>query len=191
MRTMTSFFLASCFLFACGGSDGDATTALPVAQPTESQPKDPQPGDPQPNDPQPSTCNALTNDAQAISTIDVVAVGPPLPTGGAIPSGTFHLAGVTLYAGKSGKATSIPITLQGTVKVNGNAVEQVLDGTRPDGTKVAERSSESFTTSGNEVTFTKTCDGNSSRTSTYTATSSELTLFLINDVGQTVAYKYR
>jgi hypothetical protein len=131
------------------------------------------------------------NDEQPIGSIAVVAVDAPAPSGGTIPSGTFHLDGITLYAGKSGKATSIPITLQGTVKVSGNAVEQVLDGTRPDGTKVAERSTESLATNGSEVTFTKTCDGNSSRTGKFTASSTELTLFLVNDVGQTVAYEYR
>ena len=205
MRTIASLFLAS-FLFACGGSDG-SSIALPTAQQTEPAPSDPKPGDttgdpkpgdpnPNPTDPKPtdptlSTCNSLANDAQAIKSIAVIAIDAPAPNGGTIPSGTFHLMGITLYAGKSGKSTSIPITLQNTVKVSGNTVEQVLDGTTPDGKTIAERSTESFTTNGNEVTFTKTCDGSGSRTATFTATSSELTMFLVNDVGQTVAYKYR
>lgn len=203
MRTMASFFLAS-FLFACGGSDG-GSIALPAAQQTDPTPTDPSPGtttgdpkpadpkpaDPEPTNPKPSTCNSIANDAQAIKSIAVIAIDAPAPTGGTIPSGTFHLMGITLYAGKSGKSTSIPITLQNTVKVSGNTVEQVLDGTTPDGKTLAERSTESFTTSGTEVTFTKTCSGSDSRTATYTAASSELTMFLVNDVGQTVAYKYR
>lgn len=194
MKTLASFFLAS-FLFACGGSDG-GSIALPTAQQTDPAPTDPKAGDPtpgdsDPQDPQPSTCNSLANDAQAIQSIAVMAIDAPAPTGGTIPSGTFHLMGITLYAGKTGKPSSIPITLQSTVKVGGNIVEQVLDGTTPDGKTIAERSTESFTTSGSEVTFTKTCDGSGSRTATFTATSTELTMFLVNDVGQTVAYKYR
>lgn len=199
MRNTTFLLLASFFLFACGGSDG---TSTPIPAANTSSTEDPKAGSPSTSDPktpsnnpappsQPSACNSLVNDAEEITSIEVVATAAPLPTGGSIPSGTFHLAGITLYAGKSGKTGSIPMTLQGTVKVSGSAVEQVLDGKRPDGTVVAERSSESFTISGNEVTFEKTCDGNDSRTSTFTATSSELTLFLVNDVGQTVAYKYR
>ena len=187
-----SFILLASLLFACGGGDG--TTPIPaVVEPTETEAEaSPAPSKPPtPTSPTPSSCNTIANDAQPISAIAVVAIDAPAPTGGAIPSGTFHLTGITLYAGKSGQATSIPITLQGTVKVTGDTVEQVLDGKRPDGTTVAERSSESFTTNGSEVTFTKTCDGNESRTGTFTATSSELTLFLVNEIGQTVAYKYR
>jgi hypothetical protein len=192
MRNTTLLLLASSLLFACGGSDG--TTPLPAAQ-SQQEPGEsnaPETAEPNPS-PQPSssTCNTLANDAQPISAITVVAESPPLPTGGTIPTGKYHLASITLYAGKTGKASSIPITLQGTVKVTGNRVEQVLDGKKPDGTAVAERSSETFTTKDNEVTFTKTCDGSGSKTSTYTATATELTLFLVNDVGQTVAYNYR
>jgi hypothetical protein len=202
MRNITFILLAS-LLFACGGSDG--TTPIPAANtntsenppPGSSTPPDDgnEPADPnQPKDPaptQPGACNTLVNDAKAISSIDVLASDAPVPAGGTIPSGTFHLAGITLYAGKSGKAATIPITLQGTVKVSGNAVEQVLDGKRPDGTTVAERSTESLATSGSDVTFTKTCDGTGSRTGKFTASATELTLFLVNDVGQTVGYVYR
>jgi hypothetical protein len=197
MKNIALLLLASSLLFACGGSDG--TTPIPaVVEPSDEAPSDGQPTTSSPSNPSspstpatPSSCNSLTNDAEPLKSIAVVAIDAPAPTGGTIPSGTFHLAGITLYAGKSGKSTSIPITLQGTVKVAGDSVEQVLDGKRPDGTVVAERSTEKVTTSGSEVTFTKTCDGNGSRTGTFTATSSELTLFLVNDVGQTVAYKYR
>jgi hypothetical protein len=192
MQNITILLLASSLLFACGGNDD--TTPIPAAQsrqePGASNP--PESTDPSPStQPSSSTCNTLTNDAQAISAIAVVAETPPLPTGGTIPTGKYHLADITLYAGKTGKPSSIPITLQGTVKVTGTSVEQVLDGTKPDGTTVAERSTDSFTTKDNEVTFTKTCDGSGSTTSTYTSTATELTLFLVNDLGQTVAYKYR
>ena len=199
MRTTTFLLLAS-FLFACGGSDG--TTPIPAANDpaktgsttTPAPGGDPEPTDPtttQPTPTTPSACNTLTNDAEPLKSIAVVASDAPAPTGGSIPSGTFHLEGITLYAGKSGKATSIPITLQGTVKVSGSTVEQVLDGKRPDGTVVAERSTETFTTKGSEVTFTKTCNETGTSTGTFSATSNELTLFLVNDVGQTVGYVYR
>ena len=77
------------------------------------------------------------------------------------------------------------------MKVTGDSVEQVLDGKRPDGTVVAERSTEKLSIADNEVTFTKTCDGTGSRKATFTASSTELTMFLVNDVGQTVGYTYR
>jgi hypothetical protein len=199
---ITSFILLASLLLACGGSDG--TTPIPAAKndtntenpPTGSSTTPAPPDDgsqtTSPGTPtEPAACNTIANDAKAISSIAVVANDAPAPTGGSIPSGTFHLAEITLYAGKSGKAAVIPITLQGTVKVTGNTVEQVLDGTRPDGTTVAERSTESLTTSGSDVTFTKTCDGTGSRTGKFTASASELTLFLVNDVGQTVGYVYR
>ena len=207
MRTHSLSFslvlLASSLVFACGGSDG--TTPIPSADTTEdpktggtttSGSNDPeQPTKPAPNDPgqptQPGSCNSLVNDAEVISSIAVVAIDAPAPTGGTFPDGTFHLHGITLYAGKSGKATSIPITIQGTVKVAGDKVEQVLDGKRPDGTILAERSTDTIATNGSQVTFTKTCDGNDTSSGTFSANSSELTLFLVNDVGQTVAYKYR
>lgn len=195
MQNIAFILLASSLLLACGGSDG--TTPIPAvvegSDDDDSPPKakaEPAP-EPTPAPVSPSSCNSIANDAKPLSSIAVVAVDAPAPTGGTVPSGTFHLAGITLYAGKSGKSTSIPITLQGTVRVTGSSVEAVLDGKRPDGTIVAERSIESFTTSGSKVTFTKTCDGAGSRTGTFSATSSELTLFLVNDVGQTVAYEYR
>lgn len=193
MRNITLSFLvlASSLLFACGG-ENEGSIPIPAAQ--NAQTNDPKSSEAEsPAKPAPSAeaCNSIANDAQPISAIGVVAIDAPAPAGGTIPIGTFHLHGITLYAGKSGKSTAIPITLRGTVKVTGDTVEQVLDGKRPDGTTVAERSTESFATNGSEVTFTKTCDGTGSRTGTFTATSSELTLFLVNDVGQTVAYEYR
>lgn len=208
MKTLATFFLAS-VLVACGGSS-DTSIAQPSAQQTDPaptdpkagnpssddpKPSDPKPKDPQETDPQPSACNSLANDAQALKSIAVVAIDAPEPTGGTIPSGKFHLTDVTLYAGEGGKTATIPIALKNTVKVSGSTLEHVLDGTTPDGKTVAKRSTESFTTSGTEVTFTTQCDESGSpmskSTGTYSATSSELTLFLVNDVGQTIAYKYR
>lgn len=184
MRTTTILLLAS-FLLACGGSDG--TVPIPAVVDDNESANEPAEAEAQP----PTSCNTITNDAEPLSSIAVVASDAPTPKGGTIPSGTFHLASIRLYAGKSGTASSIPITLKSTVEVSGTTVLQVLDGTRPDGSTLAERSSESFVTNGSEITFTKTCDGTGSRTGTFTATSSALTLFLVNDVGQTVGYEYR
>src|SRR5687768_15456081 len=143
MRTTTFFLLAS-FLFACGGSDG--TTPIPAVKDDPPKTGSSTTAEPEPPAPTTSECNTLKNDAEPLKAIAVVAIDAPAPTGGTIPSGTFHLQGITLYAGKSGKASSIPIELQGTVKVDGDKVEQVLDGERPDGTVVAERSTESIAT---------------------------------------------
>jgi hypothetical protein len=141
----------------------------------------------------PNACNTLVNDATAITYVEIVASTAPTPTGGAMVDGTYHLTSITLYS-PNGKATKIPVSLKNTVNVHGNVVDQVFDGTKtgPSGKTetIAERSTETFTTSGSTVTYTMTCPEAKSRTGAYSVKGSTMTLFLKNDLGQDVLYTY-
>ena len=163
-----SFALLLAGLVHCGGSSDDPT---PTPN-TNASPSDPagdgndasaSTEDPKkdagasadatptnPNTPNnPSSCNTLVNDATPITFISMVAQAAPAPTGGAMVNGTYHLKSITLYA-PGGTATTIPLNLKNTVKVQGNVVEQVFDGTKIGSSgnqeTIAERSTESFST---------------------------------------------
>jgi len=208
MHYAKSFFLGFALvgLAACSGGSDDSTTSPGSNAPSSSEngtttpnpvtptPNDPKPNDPKPNDPKPNdpkpTCNTITNDATPITFVEVVAQNAPTPTGGAMANGTYHLTAITLYAGPSGKGTKIPLSVKNTVKVSGNVVDQVFDGTKNGGEVVAEKSTETFSVTGTTVTYTGVCPNNKSRTGTYSVDGATMTLFLKNDVGQTVGYVY-
>ncbi len=136
------------------------------------------------------TCEAMTNDATPITAVDMIASAAPAPTGGTIQDGTYHLTGLTLFVGTTGTAGQIPLTLAGTARVQGNVVDQALDGTGFDGKAISERTRETIATTGTSVTYTMTCPASKTRSGTYSATSTSMTLFLVNDLGQTVGYTY-
>ena len=210
MRYAKSFFLGLALVVgtaACsGGSDEpttpgantpsskDNTTTSPAPDPVTPTPNDPKPNDPKPNDPKPTdpipTCNTIINDATPITFVEVVAQNAPAPVGGTMTNGTYHLKSITLYAGPSGKGSKIPLNVKNTVRVTGNVVDQIFDGTKNGGEVIAEKSTETFSVSGNTVTYTGVCPNNKSRTGTYSVDGGAMTLFLKNDVGQTVGYVY-
>lgn len=136
-----------------------------------------------------TSCSSLVNDGPMLTAIQMVATAPPAPTGGTIPQGKFHLQDITLYTGANGPSSTIPIALKGTVNVNGNVIEQVLDG-EANKKPLAERASMTFTTSGTTVTMSRTCPTLASTKGSYSATASSMLLFLTNDTGQMVVYRY-
>jgi hypothetical protein len=202
MRFTTFFF--TCSLMAgtvhCGGSDGSvpaATTSptAPSASPGDDAgvtggdggivaPAIPDAGAPS------GTCDAMPNDSAPITTVDMVATAAPAATGGAVQDGTYHLTALTLYVGPTGKSGAIPITLKGVMRIQTGVVDSALDGTNSEGDPIAERTRETFTTAGASVSYTMTCPTVKTRTGTYSTSGSSLTLFLVNDIGQTVGYTY-
>ncbi len=210
MHYAKTFFLGAALLLGtihCSGGSGEVTPAenASPSDPSKGNESDTDnekkaegsgsdastPEDPKPTpNPNPNTCNTLVNDATAISFVDVVAENAPVPTGGTLVNGTYRLKSLTLYAGPNGKATKLPINVRHTVKLIGNVLEQAFDGTKNNGEVVHEQSTETISTTGSVIDFTVTCPDSKSRSGSYSVNGSTMTLFLKNDVGQTVAYAY-
>ncbi len=205
MRSSTTFFFTCLILVGavhCGGTndsvpaatslpsapaagtDDAGTSAAPATDGGSVVPATPDAAPPS------GTCEAMANAEAPITAIDMVASAAPPPTGGAIQDGTYRLSALTLYVGASGTAGAIPITLKGIARVQGSVVDNALEGTDGEGQPISERTRETFTTTGPSVTYTMTCPAVKTRTGTYSASSTSMTLYLVNDTGQTVGYTY-
>lgn len=127
----------------------------------------------------------LINDAAPITGKQVAAYAP-LPTGGAVTNGTYHLVDLTLYTGPGGAAGPLPLSIKQTIAIQGasaNAISEV-SGKSEDATST-------FVTFGSNVTLGRTCPGmDPPQTATFSATPTSLVMFIENGAGQTVGYTY-
>lgn len=181
------------FATACSGAAApDAVEASPDASDTPS----PSPaGSARPNDPRaPETdagagadasadhdsgkpsCNSLVNVAADVPIIAAPSAPPPA-TGGAIADGTYVVTRATVYTGIGGAAGPTGKSVKMTVTVAGANVESVFDGVTRSAT---------IAMAGTMLESTTTCPGTGTDELPYSATSTSLTLVLIDTAGTRV-----
>jgi hypothetical protein len=121
-----------------------------------------------------STCNALVGDAPSVTSTNSPAKAPT-PAGGTLSDGTYVLTSTTIY-------TALPfpgMKLSSLMQIAGNTIQQVATMNGEE-----KRFTTSFTTAGSAIVMTDTCPVRKSGTYTFTATPSELRMYLTSPVGK-------
>lgn len=136
-------------------------------------------------------CHDLAQTAQLIAQI-AVAENPPVPTGGAIPDGAYHVVSDTLYTGAGGASGPTGFTHRATVMCS--SLRCLFRGYYPDGLGDL-RGITVFSPSGTQVTATQICPqpekvANMTFSTVIAGSSTRVTLFEPSLVGGTIARVY-
>jgi hypothetical protein len=121
-----------------------------------------------------SKCNALVGDAPAITSTNSPAQ-VPTPAGGTLSDGTYVLTSTTIY-------TALPfpgMKLRSVMQITGNTIQQVATMNGDE-----KRFTTSFTTAGSSIVMTDTCPARKTGTYTFTATPTELRMYLTSPMGK-------
>ena len=143
------------FVWGCGDDgpesldDAAAPPDAPVAGPDGAPMPDANPQDP---DAGPPVCNALTNDATAI-TVRRSTTALPTPTGGTIVDGTYYLVSDVFHEAAADMDLGPE---QGTAEYTGTTVQQIVAAMG----EAPLASTSTFTLGGGTaISFTQTCPG--------------------------------
>lgn len=129
-------------------------------------------------------CNALVNDAPAVSGAETIAAAPPTATGGVIATGTYHLVAMKLFTGPEGDAGALDALLMAypirtTVAIQNGVMDMVVDFNGGE-----QRRHGTFVTTGSTFAGTPTCPAGPTASSSYSATATTIIMYEPTGTGQ-------